>query len=66
MKNKKITKEMLESNIKTYMLLQFEIIEKISKEEERIQEIKVGLDESFEVYRSSSSLFTVVQCSSLE
>ena len=32
MKNKKITKEMLESNIKTYMLLQFEIIEKQSKE----------------------------------
>lgn len=32
MKNKKISKEMLESDIKTYMLLQFEILEKQSKE----------------------------------
>ena len=46
MKNKKITKEMLESNIKTYMLFQFEIIKKQSKEEERIQEFNFISDRS--------------------
>ena len=41
-----ITKEMLETDIKTYLLLQFEIIEKQSREEERIQELDLISDRS--------------------
>ena len=46
MRNKRITKEMLETDIKTYLLLQFEIIKKQSREEERIQEFDFISDRS--------------------
>ena len=46
MKKKMITKEMLETDIKTYLLLQFEIIKKQSEEEERIQEFDFISDRS--------------------
>ena len=46
MRNKRITKEMLEADIKTYLLLQFEIIEKQSREEEKLQEFDIISDRS--------------------
>ena len=46
MRNKRITKEMLEADIKTYLLLQFEIIEKQSREEEKLQEFDFISDRS--------------------
>ena len=46
MRDRRITKEMLETDMKTYLLLQFEIIEKQSREEERIQEFNFISDRS--------------------